>query len=299
MFRDQIMAGLASHSSFTPPTFYIFSAFGIIICHGEEEKRTMTKSSTTAAAFRAIAQARRSSRRFQPNRSIPPPILKDILNSTLKSPSGFNMQPTQVLLVRDAELKSQLANSAMLGPGNIFRTNDASALAVFLADLEPTKRFSRIQELESKAGVRDPNYMTSLPIATTFLLGQGHAATFAKQVATDLMSPMKAAPSIESVDIWSVKNTALLAQTFVYAATSHGLATCMMEGYDIRRVKEILRVPDRYAVPLMCCVGYEYENLEEVKRTPRLGMEEVVFGDTFGELLDLYEEEDEEKEDVI
>jgi nitroreductase len=110
---------------------------------------------------------------------------------------------------------------------------------------------------------------------------------------------MQAAPSIESVDIWLVKNIALLPQTFVYAATSHGLATSMMEGYDIRRIKEILRVPGRYAVPLMCCVGYEYENLEGVKRTPRLVMEEVVFGDMFGELLDLNEEDDEEKEDVI
>ena len=263
----------------------------------KKKKPTMTKPST-AAAFRAIAQARRSSRRFQPNRSIPPKVLKDILNSTMTSPSGFNMQPTQVLLVRNPDIKSQLAQQAMLGPGNIYRTNDTSALAVFLADLEPNKRFARIQELEAQAGARDPNYMASLPIATTFLLGQGHAATFAKQVATDLMSPMKAAPSIESVDTWSAKNTALLAQTFVYAAASHGLATCLMEGYDIRRVKEILRVPDRYSVPLMCCVGYEYEDLEGVKRTPRLGIEEVVFADTFGELLDLSEEENNENEDM-
>jgi hypothetical protein len=68
----------------------------------EEEKRTMTKSST-ATAFRGIAQARGSSRRFQPNRSIPPPILKDI-------------QPTQVLLVRDAELKSQFAKQQGWNP---------------------------------------------------------------------------------------------------------------------------------------------------------------------------------------
>ena len=84
--------------------------------------------------------------------------------------------------------------------------------------------------------------------------------------------------------------------------TSHNLRTCMMEGYDARRVKEILR-PDRYGVPLMVATGYEYgrelpvhhvdEDDDELiedgdgvsdmqQRTPRLEMNELFFGDTFG-----------------
>lgn len=62
-------------------------------------------------------------------------------------------------------------------------------------------------------------------------------------------------------------------------------------GYDSRRVQEILRIPDRYDVPLIVAAGYEYEDPETFQRTPRLDLSEVVFGDTFGEPLDLAEEE--------
>lgn len=80
-----------------------------------------------------------------------------------------------------------------------------------------------------------------------------------------------------------------MAQTFVLAATSHGLGTCLMEGYDSRRVQEVLRIPDRYNVPLMCCVGYEFEESDHNKknRAPRLELNEVFFSDAFGQELDL------------
>jgi nitroreductase len=89
-------------------------------------------------------------------------------------------------------------------------------------------------------------------------------------------------PDIEPVQAWAYKNTALLAQTFVYAAESHGLSTAMMEGFDPRRTKEILRIPDRYAVPLVVATGYEYEEEPEIEQTPRFDVSEIVFRDTFG-----------------
>ena len=142
----------------------------------------------------------------------------------------------------------------MLGLGNMYRTIDSSAVAIFLSDLEPHKRLDRIVELEKNANMRTKEYMASLPIASTFLMGEGYVATFMKQTATHIMSPIQPMPSIDSVQSWSFKNTSLVAQTFVLAATSHGFATCLMEGYDDRRVKEILRIPDRYGVPLICCL---------------------------------------------
>lgn len=185
----------------------------------------------------------------------------------------------------------------MLGPGNIYRTMDASVMAVFLSDLEPHKRLERIIELEKNSNVRSKQYMASFPIASTFLMGQGKVATLMKQIATDVMSPVQPMPNIDSVKSWSYKNTSLVAQTFVLAATSHGLATCLMEGFDDRRVKEVLRIPDRYGIPLMCCVGYEYKDEHEKggnhvsnnseQRTPRLNQNEVFFGDTFGSELKL------------
>lgn len=76
--------------------------------------------------------------------------------------------------------------------------------------------------------------------------------------------------------------------------------------FDSRRAKEILRIPDRYGIPLMVATGYDFgappvvhadlldcdewdgeEDLQTQKprRTPRLEMNEIFFGDTFGDLL--------------
>jgi len=251
-------------------------------------------SSVAASVFRTIVKTRRSSRRFEPNRKIPNAVLKDILESTQTAPSGFNIQPTHVMLVRSHEIKSSLAQNAMLGFGNIQRVHDSAAVAVFLSDLEPHKRLDRIVELEKDSGARNENYLASLPIAATFLMGEGHMSTWFKKTATNALSAMQPMPTIDSVESWSYKNTAIMAQTLVLAAVSHGLGTCMMEGYDVRRTRQILRIPDRYAVPLMVVMGYEYDEgregaIHEVKKTPRLKKQEVMFGDVFGEALDLWD----------
>ena len=201
-----------------------------------------------------------------------------------RSPSGFNLQPTQIIMVHSESLKKQLSEEGMLGLGNQYRTVDASTLAVFLSDLEAGKRIERIHQLEHESGSRHPNYLGQMPLASSFLLGQGHAATLIKNVATDAMSELQPMPMIEPIHAWSYKNTALALQSYVLAATSHELGTCIMEGFDGRRLKEILRVPDRYAACACVATGYEYEEeVDNYKQTPRLDLNEVVFGDTFGE----------------
>jgi nitroreductase len=201
------------------------------------------------------------------------------------------LQPSQIIIVQNQALKEQLSQDAMLGPGNQFRTTNSSAVAVFLSDLEPRKRIDRIYQLEKDH--RHPNYLATLPLVPSFLIGEGHAATWIKGVATSLLSEIQPMPMVEPVQAWGYKNVSLLAQTFVYAAESHDLATCMMEGFDGRRVQEVLRIPDRYAIPLIVATGYEYEDPETFKeKTPRLDLSEVVFGDSFGEALPWNNEEE-------
>ena len=211
----------------------------------------------------------------------------------------------------------------MLGFGNQYRTNDASAIAVFCADLEPSKRIDRIFDMERKSGIREDGYLAVLRVASSFLTGESstlsyknsegastHVSTFLKRTFTNALSPVQPMPTMENVESWSYKNAGIMAQMYTMSATAHGLSTCMMEGFDARRAKEILRIPDRYGIPLMVATGYDYDavtpvvhadldeslNLEyeeesdgeeKCKRTPRLEMNEVFFGDTFGEPLDL------------
>jgi len=245
------------------------------------------------------------------------------------SPSGFNLQPTHIILLRSQQLKSTLSKHAMLGFGNQYRTNDASGIAVFISDLQPSKRIDRIYDMERQSGIREDGYLTVLRVAASFLTGESSTATsttsslssdrgennssssstylssFLKQTFTHALSPIQSMPTMENVESWSYKNAGIMAQQYTMCATAHGLSTCMMEGYDARRVKEILRIPDRYGVPLMVATGYDYGTIADDvvhadiiddddsdgdrldKRTPRLEMNELFFGDTFGQPLDL------------
>lgn len=188
----------------------------------------------------------------------------------------------------------------MLGPGNQYRTRDCSALAVFLSDLEASKRIQRIYELEQDWGNRHPAYLSIMPLSTSFLLGEGHAATWIKQLATCAVSEVtqQPMPTIDSIDAWAAKQTALLAQSYVLACASHDLATCMMEGFDGRRLKQVLRIPDRYSIPMVVATGYDYETdfvPSDETLTPRLDVSEVVFDNVFGEPYEPEEENDDDK----
>jgi nitroreductase len=193
----------------------------------------------------------------------------------------------------------------MLGAGNQYRTRDCSVLAVFLSDLQASKRIARIQELERASNTRHPNYLAQFPLTTSFFLGEGHAATLLKQVSTDFLSawgnrqsqsssssPM---PEIEPIQTWAYKNTALAVQSFVLAATAHNIDTSIMEGLDGRRARELLRIPDRYGIPMAVAAGYAYDETESTI-TPRLPLEEIVFADTFGEPWSPANDDDEEEQ---
>ena len=55
----------------------------------------------------------------------------NLQNNAQTAPSGFNLQPVQVIIIQSKEQKNKLA-SAMLGIGNLYRIKDASAVAAFL-----------------------------------------------------------------------------------------------------------------------------------------------------------------------
>jgi nitroreductase len=191
-------------------------------------------------------------------------------------------------MVTDQEVKAKLSQRAMLGPGNQYRSKDCSVLAVFLSDQEAGKRISRIAKLEKDWGQRHPAYTAILPIATAFMLAEGHAATMLKQLTMDAFALAKPMPAIEPISVWSSKNTALLVQQYIMAATSHNLATSLMEGFDPRRLKNILDIPDRYSIPMVAATGYPWTGeAKEESLTPRLDLEEVVFRDRFGVPWDL------------
>lgn len=109
-----------------------------------------------------------------------------------------------------------------------------------------------------------------------------------KKALMEALSHVTQAPTVPtSAEVWATKSSMLAAQTFMLAVAAHGYDSCPMEGFDSRRIKEALGVPQgRYSVPLVVSVGVSDEEIQqgdqaERKQTPRFAFEDVFCADSF------------------
>ena len=73
---------------------------------------------------------RRSITFFDPNREVPLELIKEILEVSATAPSGYNLQPWQVVVVIDKEKKKKLKEICY----NQQKVEDASANLVIIAN---------------------------------------------------------------------------------------------------------------------------------------------------------------------
>lgn len=125
-----------------------------------------------------------------------------------------------------------------------------------------------------------------------------------KRAAMSLVSHVTQTPTLpSSLEAWAVKNAMLAAQNYMLALAAQGYDACPMEGFDARRVKDVLSVPqDRFSVPVIIPAGVELlreeqgegqgEGAEEGARVerPRFAFEDVFSQDTLD--FPLYREDD-------
>lgn len=121
-----------------------------------------------------------------------------------------------------------------------------------------------------ETGVRPESYLAILPsLAEAILGGQGKD------------------PAAHKGDIkaWAYKNTALAAQTYMLSAAALGLRTCPMEGYESTEIAKVLKIPERYDIPLMIATGYSTRGATPKVRT-RFPVHEICFSEEFGKKFD-------------
>lgn len=135
--------------------------------------------------------------------------------------------------------------------------------------------------------------------ATLFSSGHRFAllrwlAYWSKRLTLALVGLLKPVPRLERPETWACKNAMLAAMSLMLAATAHGLSTCPMEGFDALRVRKILGIPPRYALPVVISLGYEASPAEAAgqgahavssagaRASARFALGEVVHEDRFG-----------------
>jgi len=184
--------------------------------------------------FQDVIRARRAVNFFDPDRDVPKDLLRRLLESAARSPSGFNLQPWKVAVLRDPAQKAKLRPLAWDQP----KITEAPVILMLLADT---------------AGWKDDQ--TGFIRQFEYMVATGRFAPNEKERFRDTVIGIYGQTPAQSL-AFAVKNTAFFAMTFMYAAADAGLATHPMDGFDHEGVRAAFAIPDRYWIPLLLAVGY-------------------------------------------
>lgn len=207
--------------------------------------------------FEAV-ERRRSIRKFSED-PIPFDVMRRALDAALLAPNSSNIQAWDFYWVRDAEKKSKLVQFCF----NQSAARTAQELLVVVADPNLWKRSQQpLVDFIKKVNAPKPvilYYQKLIPLTyrAGFLnIWGGFRGTMSWFLG--FFRPVPRGPNtVRDLQEVSIKSAALASENFVLAITAQGFSTCMMEGFDERRVKNLLRLPSTARVTMVIAVGKE------------------------------------------
>lgn len=224
------------------------------------------------SAFDEVVTGRRAIRHFA-KKPVAESDMNAVLDAALLAPTSSNLQPFELVWVRDPDARRRLVKACMNQPA----ARTAAELVVCVArwdHCEDTRR-----ELAAKAGdSRQERFYYDHLVKWVYamgplgLFGRARAALFTPAL---LAVPMPRGPSNRAdVRVWATKSAALVAQTFMLAARARGLDTCPMEGADPVRVGKAIglsrwRWKRSWELSMVLAVGYRDPEREVAPRWRR------------------------------
>lgn len=185
------------------------------------------------SALAAIAQ-RRATRHFDPSRPVPVEVLKQMLHFARLAPSGYNLQPWRMIVVRSASNRQKLQACAH-GQAKI---SEAPVVLIVLGYLKPHQTdLDAVVALQHELGLLSTE-----------------AAAAVRSTAPRSIDRMG------NPAVWATRSTMLAAAMLMIAAESLGVASAPMEGFDPDKVKEAFGVPDDHTVCCLIALGFPAEH---------------------------------------
>jgi nitroreductase len=185
---------------------------------------------------------------------VPEKDLNEILRLAGQAPSGYNLQPWRIIVVRDAENKKRLQKVAF----DQEKVSEAPVVLIFLGMKEQTKTWAKDVFNE---GVKR---------------GLGHAENVEKNIknAMDFISKNV------GWDVWVNRHTMIAFSFAMLAAEALGYDTAPMEGFDATGVKREFEIPDEADVVALLAIGRVRD--PDKKYPGRFPTDRIAFAEKFG-----------------
>lgn len=218
--------------------------------------------------FEVLARKRRAVRSFL-NNPIEESLIQKLLTCAHWAPSGYNLQPTHYILVHQQETKEQLFKVCFKQR----QTLEAPYILVFVGDTKaPDNHTEEVIKAELACGAINEKYAKIMKSHVNLAFKQGPLGLnwLWKTFLVPFLRFFTPIPNLPAScrKTWVDRQVMLAAMNFMLAATSAGIATVPMEGFDEKRVKKILKIPSHCTVPIIIPFGYTEQKELSKSRLP-------------------------------
>ncbi|MEC5423243.1 nitroreductase family protein [Virgibacillus sp. C22-A2] len=190
--------------------------------------------------FKKLIEARRSANNFLPDVQITQEDLKPIFEDVKLTPSAFNLQHTEYVVVMDEEMKEQVHVAAY----GQYKVQTAAAVLIVLADRYAYRQTERLNQ-----GIRDLGILKDYELEERVHVNSEFYETRGEQFMKED----------------AIRNASLSAMTFMLAAKNRGWDTCPLIGFDQNEIRKLLNVPGTHEIALMIAIGKEKESSRRLR----------------------------------
>lgn len=198
--------------------------------------------------MRQLIEQRRSITFFDESKELGESTIRELLTIAATAPSGYNLQPWKVIVVKDKKVKEELMQICYSQE----KVLKASANIIILADTE--------------GGISNaPRVFESFVELGYFTKEQAQNAI--QSIERSWAEPQNALKK-------SIRDAALFAMNLMLSARALGLETHPMEGFDEKALRERFNIEQRFIPIMIVAVGYKDPSKELLPRAMRFSPEE-------------------------
>jgi len=204
--------------------------------------------------FKTLMESRRSVNFFDPARPVSEDELKEMVRLAGLSPSSFNLQPWNLVVVRSPEAKARLRKRAWDQP----KVTDAPVVLIVCGDREGYKEGNKTVEQVWESWVKN-----------------GYMKPEQRGWFMDAIKGLYGADATRSL-AFGAKNSAFFGMSLMLAAKELGIDTHPMDGFDHDGVVEEFKIPPNFFVPMLIAVGHFDQTKTLLPRNWRKPYDEIV-----------------------